>query len=40
MKIKICGLTRPQDIMAMNEYQPDYVGFVINFPKSRRSVTP
>ena len=40
MKIKICGLTRPQDIMAMNEYQPDYVGFVINFPKSRRSVSP
>ena len=40
MKIKICGLTRPQDIMAMNEYQPDYAGFVINFPKSRRSVTP
>ena len=40
MKIKICGLTRPQDIMALNEYQPDYAGFVINFPKSRRSVSP
>lgn len=40
MKIKICGLTRPQDIMTLNEYQPDYAGFVINFPKSRRSVSP
>ncbi|MGN1015220.1 MAG: phosphoribosylanthranilate isomerase [Butyricicoccus sp.] len=40
MKIKLCGLTRPQDILAVNEYQPDYVGFVINFPQSHRSVSP
>lgn len=40
MKIKICGLTRPQDIEAVNRYRPDYVGFVIDFPKSRRSCTP
>lgn len=36
-KIKICGLTRPEDIQAVNEYRPDYAGFV--FAKSRRQVT-
>lgn len=37
MKIKICGLTRPQDIDAVNEAMPDYIGFV--FAESRRKVT-
>ncbi|SHI21470.1 phosphoribosylanthranilate isomerase [Sporobacter termitidis DSM 10068] len=37
-KIKICGLTRPQDIDAVNEARPDYIGFV--FAESRRKVTP
>lgn len=36
-KIKICGLSRPEDILAVNEYLPDYIGFV--FSKSRRRVT-
>ncbi len=36
-KIKICGLTRQEDIMAVNEYLPDYIGFV--FAESRRQVT-
>lgn len=36
-KIKICGLTRQEDIRAVNEYLPDYIGFV--FAKSRRQVT-
>lgn len=40
MKIKICGLSRPADIEAVNRYHPDYAGFVINFPKSHRSVSP
>ena len=39
-KIKICGLTRPQDIQYVNEARPDFAGFVIDFPKSHRSVTP
>ncbi len=39
-KIKICGLSRPCDIDYVNEQQPDFIGFVINFPKSRRNVTP
>ncbi len=35
-KIKICGLTRRQDIDAVNTALPDYIGFV--FAKSRRQV--
>lgn len=37
-KIKICGLTRPEDVEAVNRFLPDYVGFV--FAKSRRQVAP
>lgn len=37
-KIKLCGLTRPEDIAAANELEPDFVGFVFA-PKSRRCVT-
>ena len=39
-KIKICGLYRPEDVEYVNEARPDYAGFVIDFPKSHRSVTP
>lgn len=35
-KIKICGLTRVEDIDAVNVLQPDYIGFV--FAKSLRQV--
>lgn len=35
MKIKICGLTRPEDIICVNRLRPDYIGFVF-WPKSRR----
>ena len=38
-KIKICGLFRPEDIEAVNEAEPDFVGFVF-YPKSRRFVSP
>ena len=37
-KIKLCGLTRPEDITAANALEPDFVGFVFS-PKSRRCVT-
>jgi phosphoribosylanthranilate isomerase len=37
-KVKICGLTRPCDIDAVNAEKPDYIGFV--FAESRRQVTP
>ncbi len=39
-RIKICGLSRPQDVEYVNRAGPDWCGFVVNFPKSRRSVTP
>ncbi|WKY48891.1 phosphoribosylanthranilate isomerase [Eubacteriaceae bacterium ES3] len=35
-KIKICGLSRMEDIEAVNLYLPDYIGFV--FAKSRRQI--
>lgn len=38
-KIKICGLSRPQDIAAVNEAKPDYAGFVVEVSKSRRNVS-
>ena len=37
-KIKICGLSRIQDIEYVNESLPDFIGFV--FTKSRRQVEP
>lgn len=36
-KIKICGLSREEDIRYANEAKPDYIGFV--FAKSRRKIT-
>ena len=38
-RIKICGLTRPEDIQAVNKAKPDFAGFIVEFPKSRRNVT-
>lgn len=37
--IKTCGMTRLEDIAAVNETHPDMCGFIINFPKSTRSVS-
>lgn len=39
-KIKICGLRHPCDIAYVNEAKPDYGGFIVNVPRSFRSVTP
>ena len=39
-RIKICGLTRPCDIEYVNEAKPDYCGFIIGVPQSRRNVSP
>lgn len=38
-KIKICGLSRERDIDYANQYLPDYVGFVLHYPKSRRYIS-
>ena len=37
-KIKLCGLTRMEDIEAANVLLPDYIGFVFA-KKSRRFVS-
>lgn len=39
MKVKICGLSRPEDIAAVNTARPDYCGFIVHVPKSRRNVS-
>jgi phosphoribosylanthranilate isomerase len=36
-KIKICGISREEDIAAVNRYRPDFIGFV--FAESKRKVT-
>lgn len=38
--IKICGLKRQLDIEYVNKCKPDFVGFIINFPKSHRNLNP
>ena len=38
-KIKICGMTCEADIKAVNTYLPDYIGFVLFFPKSKRNIS-
>ena len=39
-RIKICGLTRPEDVRYVNTAKPDWCGFILNFPSSRRNETP
>lgn len=38
VKIKLCGMYRECDIDYVNEAQPDYVGFIVMFPKSHRNI--
>ena len=38
-KVKICGLSRECDIDYVNRALPDYAGFILRYPKSRRNVT-
>ena len=42
--VKICGLSRPEDVAYVNEARrtlggPDFAGFIVNVPGSRRSIT-
>ena len=39
-KIKICGLYRPEDVVYVNQARPDWCGFILQFPKSHRNLTP
>lgn len=38
MKIKLCGMFRDCDIDYANEAKPDFVGFILGFPKSHRNI--
>lgn len=37
-KVKICGLSRKEDIAYVNAFKPDFIGFVF-YEKSKRAVT-
>ena len=37
--IKICGLTRQEDVHGVNMAMPDFCGFIIGVPNSRRNVS-
>ena len=39
MKIKICGLTKPEEAEYLNRNHVDFAGFVLFYPKSRRNNT-
>lgn len=39
-RIKCCGMFREEDITAVNEAKPDFCGFIVDFPKSHRNVSP
>lgn len=38
-KVKICGITTSEDVGYINEFKPDYAGFVMFFPKSKRNLS-
>lgn len=38
-KIKICGVRTLEDIQSVNEAKPDYCGFILNVPNSRRTIS-
>lgn len=39
MKVKICGISSRADVLMISALKPDYMGFVLNCPKSPRSNT-
>ncbi|MEI3504288.1 MAG: hypothetical protein V8Q42_11805 [Anaerovoracaceae bacterium] len=40
VRLKICGLKRIGDIRYVNEAKPDFAGFIVDDPKSHRSISP
>lgn len=38
-KIKCCGMFCERDIEAVNRARPDFCGFIVDFPRSHRSIT-
>ncbi len=39
-RVKLCGMFREADVQAVAEARPDLCGFIVDFPRSHRSVTP
>ena len=39
VKIKICGLTTPDEAAYLNEIHADFAGMVVFFPKSKRNIS-
>ena len=39
IKIKICGLTMPEEAAYLNEVHADFAGMVVFFPKSKRNIS-
>lgn len=39
VKIKVCGLTKPEEAKYLNDNQVDFAGFVLFYPKSKRNNT-
>lgn len=37
-KVKICGITTSEDVAYINVFKPDFAGFVMFFPKSKRNL--
>lgn len=37
--VKLCGMSREEDIRAVAQARPDMCGFIVNFPQSHRSVS-
>ena len=40
MKIKICGISDSETLkyLTTHSYPPQYIGFIVNYPKSRRFI--
>ena len=37
-RVKLCGMFREQDVVAVNAAKPDFCGFIVDVPKSHRSL--
>ena len=39
-RVKLCGMSREEDVDAVMAARPDLCGFIVDFPKSHRNVSP
>ncbi len=39
-QIKICGIANKEDAFKIARLEPDYMGFILNYPKSPRNIAP